>query len=45
MEQVLAGRRKLIVDASKGRRHLFLVEDGIEIGPALLAPPRRPGVD
>ncbi|MFN7924407.1 MAG: FtsH protease activity modulator HflK [Bryobacteraceae bacterium] len=42
MEQVLAGRKKMIVDAGKGRRHLMLVDDGVEIGaaaPALAAPP------
>jgi Cu+-exporting ATPase len=45
MEQVLPGRRKLIVDANRGRRHLLLMEDGVEIGPALAplaAPPRPP---
>jgi regulator of protease activity HflC (stomatin/prohibitin superfamily) len=41
IEQVLAGHRKLIIDSSRGRRHLFLIEDGVEIGPALLAPPRK----
>ena len=44
IEQVLPGRRKMIIDSAKGRRHLLLVEDGIEIGPAtapLLAPPPR----
>src|SRR5687768_13841596 len=35
MEQVLPGRRKLIVDANGGRRHLLLMEDGVEVGPAL----------
>ena len=34
MEQILPGRRKMIIDANGGRRHLFLVEDGVEIGPA-----------
>jgi HflK protein len=41
MEQVLAGKKKMIIDASKGRRHLMLIEDGVEIAPpgaALLAP-------
>ena len=38
MEQVLPGKKKLIVDASKGRRHLVLLDDGVEIGPAT-APP------
>jgi HflK protein len=31
MEQVLPGKRKLIVDSGKGRRHLLLLEDGVEI--------------
>jgi Cu+-exporting ATPase len=42
MEQVLPGKKKMIVDSSKGRRHLMLLEDGVEIAPpgaALLAPP------
>lgn len=38
MEQVLPGRKKLIVDSSRGRRHLFLLEDGVEIGPAGAGP-------
>jgi len=41
MEQVLPGKKKMIVDASKNRRHLMLLEDGLEIAPpgaALLAP-------
>jgi membrane protease subunit HflK len=47
MEQVLPGRRKMIVDSSKGRRHLLLLEDGVEIAPpgaAIMAPagPERP---
>jgi Cu+-exporting ATPase len=33
MEQVLPGKKKLIVDAGKGRRHLLLLEDGVEIAP------------
>jgi Cu+-exporting ATPase len=44
MELVLPGKRKLIVDESKGRRHLLLLEDGVEIAaPAMpiLAPQRR----
>ena len=43
MEQVLPGRKKLILDPSKGRRHLLLLEDGVEIAPPaapLLAPPQ-----
>jgi HflK protein len=36
MEQVLPGKKKLIVDSSKARRQLFLLEDSVEIaGPAL----------
>jgi hypothetical protein len=41
MEQVLPGRKKMIVDSSKGRRHLLLLEDGVEIAPpgaTILAP-------
>jgi HflK protein len=33
MEQVLPGRKKLILDSGKGRRHLLLLEDGVEIAP------------
>jgi Cu+-exporting ATPase len=36
IEQVLPGKKKLIVDSTKARRHLFLLEDSVEIaGPAL----------
>jgi Cu+-exporting ATPase len=46
MEQVLPGKKKLILDVSKGRRHLFLLEDGVEIAPPMapvLAPqPQKP---
>lgn len=34
MEQVLPGKRKFIVDATKNRRHLLLLEDGAEITPS-----------
>jgi Cu+-exporting ATPase len=34
MEQVLPGKRKFIVDSSKNRRQLLLLEDGAEIAPA-----------
>ncbi len=46
MEQVLPGRKKLIVDSGKGRRHVLLLEDGVEIAPAgagVLGPVRPPG--
>jgi len=36
MEQILPGKRKMIVDASKGRRSLFLIEDGMELTPAAI---------
>jgi hypothetical protein len=35
MEQILPGKRKLILDQSKGRRHLFAIEDSVEMGPVL----------
>lgn len=44
MEQVLPGRNKMIVEPGKGRRHLLLMEDGVEI-PQGIAPaltPQRP---
>jgi Cu+-exporting ATPase len=43
MEQVLPGRKKMIVDSSQGRRHLLLLEDGVELAPAgaALAAPRK----
>jgi len=46
MEQVLPGKRKVIVDAGKGRRSLLLLEDGVELAPPavpLLAPRRNTG--
>jgi Cu+-exporting ATPase len=45
IEQVLPGKRKLIVDRGKGRRHITLLEDGVEIAPPavpLVAPPQLP---
>ena len=33
MEQVLTGKKKVILDSSKGRRHLLLLEDGVDIAP------------
>jgi Cu+-exporting ATPase len=38
MEEVLPGKKKLIVDANRGRRHLLLLDDGVEIGPGTVAP-------
>ncbi|MEK7404093.1 MAG: FtsH protease activity modulator HflK [Acidobacteriota bacterium] len=38
MEQILPGKRKMIVDAGRGRRQLMLLEDGV-----LLAPPAATG--
>jgi Cu+-exporting ATPase len=48
MEQILTGKRKMIVDASKGRRSLLLIEDGVELSPATIPSilperPRPPG--
>jgi hypothetical protein len=47
MEQVLPGRNKMIVEPGKGRRHLLLMEDGVEIPrgftPAIT--PERPPVE
>jgi len=48
MEQVLPGRKKLIVDAKNGRRHLVLLDDGVEISPPAMMPvvaPQRPRED
>jgi len=45
MEEVLAGRPKMIIDSRSGRRHLTLVDDGLGIFPVLAAPagtPNRP---
>lgn len=44
MEQVLPGRRKMIVDAAKGRRNLMLIEDGVEIAAPVMpfVAPNRP---
>jgi Cu+-exporting ATPase len=36
MEQVLPGRKKLIVDSAGGRRHLVIMEDGMELIPPAL---------
>jgi Cu+-exporting ATPase len=50
IEQVLPGKKKLIVDSTKARRHLFLIDDGVEIGGPALNPvftdtQRRPQED
>jgi P-type Cu+ transporter len=46
MEQVLAGRKKLILDRTASPRRLFLMEDGVEIGGSpmnpIFAPPPAP---
>jgi HflK protein len=44
LEQVLPGKRKLIIDAGKGRRHITLLEDGVEIAPPAvpIVAPQRP---
>lgn len=45
IEQVLPGKRKLIIDHTKSARRLFLMEDGVELGAAptspLFAPPAQ----
>ncbi|MGH9721357.1 MAG: FtsH protease activity modulator HflK, partial [Bryobacteraceae bacterium] len=45
MEEVLPGKKKMIVDPGKARRHLMLIDEGVEITPpaippVLTAPPR-----
>ena len=46
IEQVLPGKRKMIIDSGKGRRHLLLMEDGVEVPqpglPALIQAPVPP---
>jgi Cu+-exporting ATPase len=45
MEEVLPGRNKTIVEPGKGRRHLLLMEDGVEMPRGLapvIAPQRAP---
>ena len=42
MEQVLPGKRKVILDSSHGRRHLMLLDDGVALPPsAVTALPER----
>jgi Cu+-exporting ATPase len=46
IEKVLPGKKKLIVDESKGRRHFLLLEDGVELPPSMeqaIAEPARQG--
>ena len=38
IDQVLPGKKKLILDKSKGRRHLFLLDDGVELTGPMAAP-------
>jgi Cu+-exporting ATPase len=40
LEQVLPGKRKIIMDSSKGRRHLLLLDDGVTVPPSALVPPQ-----
>ncbi len=42
IEQVLPGKKKLIVDTSKGRRHLVVLEDGVELPPLMPSGRLRP---
>jgi Cu+-exporting ATPase len=35
LEEVLPGKKKLIMDKSRGKRHLLLLEDGVELPPNL----------
>ena len=42
IDQVLPGKKKLILDRSKGRRHLFLLDDGVEISGPAAAPLLQP---
>ncbi len=37
LEQVLPGKRKIIMDSSQGRRHLLLLDDGALVPPSALA--------
>lgn len=42
IDEVLPGKKKLILDQSKGRRHLFLLDDGIELSGTPAAPILQP---
>ena len=37
LEQVLPGKRKVIMDTGQGRRHLLLLDDGVVLPPSALA--------
>lgn len=39
LEEVLPNRRKVIIDSHSGRRHLILLEDGVQVPPSILTPP------
>ncbi len=44
MEEILPGRKKMIIDSSKGHRQLVLLDNGVDLapaGPAVLAPLRQ----
>jgi Cu+-exporting ATPase len=38
IDSVLPGKKKLILDKTKGRRHLFLLDDGVELSGPMAAP-------
>ncbi len=42
IDEVLPGKKKLILDSSKGRRHLFLLDDGVELSGPAAAPILQP---
>jgi HflK protein len=42
IDQVLPGKKKLILDQTKGRRHLFLLDDGVELSGSAAAPILQP---
>ena len=42
IDQVLPGKKKLILDETKGRRHLFLLDDGVELSGPAAAPILQP---
>jgi Cu+-exporting ATPase len=42
IDAVLPGKKKLILDKSKGRRHLFLLDDGVELSGSAAAPILQP---